>query len=59
MSDEKETKLTEDELKPVASKPAAKELSPEELKKVTGGAVDIFLKLDGIPGVTTDDEHKD
>jgi bacteriocin-like protein len=45
MSDEKETKLSPDEVKQVAGgKPAAKELSPEELNKVTGG-----LKIDDIP----------
>jgi type VI protein secretion system component Hcp len=60
MSDEKETKLSQDELKQVAGgKPAAKELSPEELHKVTGGAYDAFLKIDGIPGESTDDKHKD
>jgi len=56
MSDEKETKqLSQNELKEVAGgEPAAKELSPKELNKVTGG-----LKIDGIPGESTDDKHKD
>jgi hypothetical protein len=56
MSDEKETKLSQDELKQVAGgKPAEKELSPEELHKVTGGAYDAFLKIDGIKGESKDD----
>ena len=51
MSDEKETKLSKDELKQVAGgDPSAKELSAEELNKATGGAVEVFLKIDGIPG---------
>ena len=38
MSDEK-SKLSQDDLKPVADgKPAAKDLSPEELSKVVAGA---------------------
>jgi bacteriocin-like protein len=56
MSDEKETKLSQDELKQVAGdKPAAKELSPEELKQVTGG----IMIGDGIKGESLDDKHKD
>ena len=35
------------------------ELSAEELQKVTGGAYDAFLKIDGIAGESTDDKHKD
>jgi hypothetical protein len=55
MSDEKETKLSQDELKQVAGgKPAAKELSPEELNKVTGG-----LNFGDIKGQSTEDKHKD
>jgi hypothetical protein len=52
MSDEKETKLSQDDLKPVAGKPAAKELSPEELSKVAAG-------IDGLKGESTDSQHKD
>lgn len=60
MSDEKETKLSQDELKQVAGgKPPAKELSTEELHKVTGGAYEVFLKIDGIAGESVDDKHKD
>ena len=29
------------------------ELSAEDLKQVTGGATDTFLKIEGIPGETT------
>lgn len=54
MSDEKEIEVSQDELKQVADgTPAAKELSPEELKQVTGG-----LKIDGIDGESQDDKHK-
>ncbi len=60
MSDEKETKLSQDDLKQVAGgKPAAKQLSPEELHKVVGGSVDYFLKIEGVPGESLDDKHKD
>lgn len=61
MSDEKETKLSQDDLKQVAGgKPTAKELSPEELHKVAAGAsVDYFLKIDGIDGESMDEKHKD
>jgi bacteriocin-like protein len=41
------------------NKKQSEELSAEELKKVTGGAFDRFLKIDGIPGESTDDKHKD
>ena len=60
MSDEKETKLSQDELKQVAGgKPAEKELSPEELHKVAAGAnVDYFLKIDGVDGESSDNKHK-
>jgi bacteriocin-like protein len=37
----------------------AKELSPEELKQVSGGANDIFAKLGDIKGESIDDKHKD
>jgi bacteriocin-like protein len=54
MSDEKGTKLSQDALKQVAGcTPAAKELSLEELKQVTGG-----LKIDGIDGESQDDKPK-
>jgi hypothetical protein len=56
MSDEKGTKLSQDDLKQV---PGAVELSLEDLNKVAGGAVNQFLKIDGIPGESTDDKHKD
>jgi hypothetical protein len=61
MSDEKETKLSQDDLKQVAGgKPAPKELSPEELHKVAAGAsLDAFLKIDGIDGESADTKHKD
>jgi bacteriocin-like protein len=60
MIDEKETKLSQDELKQVAGgTPTAKELSLEELSQVTGGASDIFAKLGDIKGETLDDKHKD
>jgi hypothetical protein len=36
----------------------AVELSEGELDKVSGGAVDTFLKLDGIKGESQDDSHK-
>jgi hypothetical protein len=60
MSDEKETKLSQDDLKQVAGgKPAGKELSAEDLQKVAGGAaVDYFLKIDGVDGESSDDRHK-
>lgn len=35
------------------------ELTEDELKQVTGGAVDMFLMLDGIKGESSDDKHKD
>jgi bacteriocin-like protein len=41
------------------NKKQSEELSTEELEKVTGGAYDAFLKIDGIPGESTDDKHKD
>jgi hypothetical protein len=60
MIDEKETKLSQDELKQVAGgTPTAKELSLEELSRVTGGASDIFAKIGDIKGETLDDKHKD
>ena len=34
-------------------------ISKEEMKNVDGGAVDTFLKINGIPGDSTDDKHKD
>jgi hypothetical protein len=50
MSDEKETKLSQDDLKQVAGTPTTKELSPEDLNKVAGGAFDQFLKLGDTKG---------
>jgi bacteriocin-like protein len=35
------------------------ELSEQDLKQVTGGAIDSFLNIDGIKGESTDDKHKD
>ena len=35
------------------------ELTEKELGSVTGGAVDIYLNLDGIKGESQDDKHKD
>jgi bacteriocin-like protein len=35
------------------------ELSEQDLQQVTGGAVDVFLQLDGIKGESQDDKHKD
>ena len=34
------------------------ELSEKDLGSVTGGAVDMFLTLDGIKGESADDKHK-
>ena len=34
-------------------------ISKEEMKTVVGGAVDTFLKIDGIPSESTDDKHAD
>jgi len=34
-------------------------ISKEEMKNVVGGAVDTFLKIDGIPSDSTDDKHAD
>jgi hypothetical protein len=41
------------EPKPVAEKPEAKELKESELEKVTGGAVNAYLVIDGRPGPST------
>jgi hypothetical protein len=38
---------------------SGEELNPTEQEKVSGGAFDSFLKIDGIPGESTDDKHKD
>jgi hypothetical protein len=35
------------------------ELNEKDLGSVTGGAVDIFLNLEGIKGESQDDKHKD
>ena len=37
----------------------APELTDDNLNQVVGGAVDIFLQLDGIKGESADDKHKD
>jgi bacteriocin-like protein len=37
----------------------AEELSEKELENVSGGAVDMFLKISGIKGEVTDTRHKD
>ena len=34
------------------------ELTEKDLGSVTGGAVDIYLELDGIKGESADDKHK-
>jgi bacteriocin-like protein len=34
------------------------ELKEDELKQVTGGAVEIFLKIDGVEGESLDTVHK-
>lgn len=34
------------------------QLTDDNLNQVVGGAVDIFLQLDGIKGESTDDKHK-
>jgi hypothetical protein len=39
-------------------KPEAKELKESELEKVTGGATDYLLQLDGIKGESADDKPK-
>jgi hypothetical protein len=39
--------------KPVEKKPEAKELEESELEKVTGGAVNAYLIIDGRPGPST------
>ena len=39
--------------KPVEKKPEAKELNQTELEKVTGGAVNAYLIIDGRPGPST------
>lgn len=41
------------EPKPVAEKLEAKELKESELEKVTGGAVNAYLLIDGRPGPST------
>ena len=35
------------------------ELTDKDLGSVTGGAVDMFLNIDGIKGESQDDKHKD
>jgi bacteriocin-like protein len=39
--------------KPVEKNPEAKELNESELEKVTGGAVNAYLIIDGRPGPST------
>jgi hypothetical protein len=41
------------EPKPVEEKSEAKELKESELEKVTGGAVNAYLIIDGRPGPST------
>lgn len=49
-SDEKETTVSEDELRQApGGAPAAKELSFEVLKKIAGGGHEVYLKIDGTP----------
>jgi hypothetical protein len=36
-----------------------KQLLPQELKQVSGGASDIFAKIGDIKGESLDDKHKD
>ena len=61
MSDEKmnesEKNASPDELAKT-KKPGDVQLNEEELGKVSGGAVEIFLKLDGIDGESQDTKHK-
>jgi len=38
--------------------PKGPELSEEALDNVAGGAVDIFLNIDGVRGESLDDKHK-
>jgi type VI protein secretion system component Hcp len=39
--------------------PKDMKISKEELKRIKGGAFDSFLKIEGTPGESTDDKHKD
>lgn len=39
--------------KPVEKKPEAEQLKESELEKVTGGAVNAYLVIDGRPGPST------
>ena len=36
----------------------APELKEDELEQITGGAVDVFLKIDGVDGESQDAKHK-
>jgi hypothetical protein len=59
MSDDNK-KANEPEKKPgEAENQANTELSKDDLSKVTGGATDVYLNIDGIKGESTDDKHKD
>jgi hypothetical protein len=40
-------------------KSSAQELTETDLGKVSGGAGDLFLKIDGMKGESQDDKHKD
>lgn len=34
-------------------------ITADEMKRIRGGAVDIFLKIDDVKGESRDDKHKD
>jgi hypothetical protein len=54
--DKKAEKKDKLKTKAKAKAPASQELSEDQLEHVAGGAVDTFLKIDGIQGESTD--HK-
>jgi bacteriocin-like protein len=54
MSEEKEIQKQSDE----KENEKQKELSEQDLKQVTGGAVDYFLQIGGAEGESTDAKHK-
>ena len=53
MKKENPPQVTNDKVKP------ASEMEEKDLKQVTGGAVDSYLKIEGVPGESTDGKHKD
>jgi hypothetical protein len=53
----RKTKMDDPEIKKDSEETA--ELTEKDLGFVTGGAVDIFLNLEGIKGESQDDKHKD